>query len=147
MLKVLFDHCTPRQLKREFGRDIRITEAQAEKLAKTRNGKLEKKAHELGYHALVTVDTDFGKPAYFPEYRMPVVLLRAIPSARPSALAVLIPEVKEALLSGLEPGLYIWDNYKGTPLFARSLAENKRKRKKTAKAARATASRTRRPMP
>lgn len=124
MLKVLFDHCTPRPLKRKFGPGIRVTEAQEENLAKIRNGKLEQAASKRGYDALITVDTDFAKPVYFLEYRMPVVLLRAIPSARVPASSFLIPSVKRALLAGLDPGLYIWDNYKGTILFARSLDEN-----------------------
>ena len=37
MLKILFDHCTPRPLKREFGPKIQVTEAQTVKLAQIRN--------------------------------------------------------------------------------------------------------------
>lgn len=40
-----------------------------------------------------------------------------------------MPDVEKALLKGLDPGLYIWDNYKGNPLFARSLDENEELRK------------------
>lgn len=74
MRKVLFDHCAPRPIKKKFGARIKITTAIQEGLEKTRNSELEKKAHELGYYALITVATDFGEPEHFPEYRMPVAL-------------------------------------------------------------------------
>ena len=144
MLKVLFDNCVLRPLIGKFGRGMQITEARTVNLDKTSNGELAKEAHKREYGALITIDTDFGETEHFQEYRIPVVLLRGVPSADVHALSVLIPEVKEALLSGLEPGLYIWDNYKGTQLSARSLEENKRKRRD---AARSTSSRSRKPMP
>lgn len=39
-------------------------------------------------------------------------------------LADLIPEVETDILGGLDPGLYIWDNYEGEPICSRSLAES-----------------------
>lgn len=129
MLKVLFDHCAPRPLRRKFGAGIKATEAQAEGLDRTRNSALEKKAHELGYYSLITVDTDFGKPHLAPKY-IPVVLLRGYPSAAPPTLAALMPEVERALLSGkMKAGLYIWCNFYDRIYPFRSFAESEALRK------------------
>lgn len=124
MLKVLFDNCTPSPLKREFGKGIKVTEARAVGLAEVYNSLLELTAHKLGYDALITVDTDFGKPEHIAEYNIPVVLLRAVPSVVVSTLSVLVPIAERSLLSGISPGVYVWDNYEGTILFSRSFAKS-----------------------
>lgn len=124
MLRVLFDHCTPRPIKRKFGREIQVIEARLEQLQEIRNSRLEWEAYQRGYDALLTVDTDFGNPEHFPEYHIPVVLLRAYPVVLTEPLSLLIPEVQRALLQGIEPGLYIWDNCQGEILFSRSLSSS-----------------------
>ena len=129
MLEVLFDHCTPDPLKDRFGREIKVDFARKRGLEMLRNSELEKKAHELGYNALITVDTDFGKPEHPLEYHLPVVLLRAFPLLAEFTVSVLIHRVKGKLLGGADPGLYIWDNYKGKIRAARSLAKSDELRK------------------
>lgn len=137
MIEALFDNCTPRLLRGEFGEGIKVTEARAVGLAEISNSELERKAYDLGYDALITVDTDLGKPEHIPKYHLPVVLLRAFPSAVPDTLSVLIPKAEEVLLSDPETGLYIWDNYKNKILSARSLDENEKQREKLRKAEKA----------
>lgn len=133
MLKVLFDNCVPRDLKDEFGENIEITESRAEELEEVQNGDLAKEAHERDYDALLSVDTDFGKMASS-KYRIPVLLLRAFPDLLLPPLIDLIPEVENALLSDLDPGLYVWDNYEGEIFFFRSFAESEELRKELKKA-------------
>lgn len=77
--KVLFDHCVPSPLKDYFGGGLEITRSKDEGLAKVRNSELERRAFELGYEALITVDGDFGEERNHREYKMPLVLLRAFP--------------------------------------------------------------------
>lgn len=129
MLEVLFDHCVPRPLRRQFGRGIKITEAQELGLEEVGNSALEKKAHKLGYGALITTDTDFAKPGHIPEFHIPVVLLRVFPRGAKGGLAVLIPGVERDLLAGMDPGVYVRDNCKGTILFSRSFDESEKLRK------------------
>ena len=78
MRKALFDHCIPDPLKTYFGREVEAEFARTHGLDRVRNSELEKQAYELGYDALITADTDFGKPGH-PEHHLPVFLLRAFP--------------------------------------------------------------------
>lgn len=131
MRKVLFDQCIPDPLKDNFEREIKAEFARTHSLEMLRNSELEKEAYELGYDALITVDTDFGKPGH-PEHILPVVLLRSHPSPKAPILSVLIPRVKAKLLRGAEPGLYIWDNYRGRIRASRSLPKSEELRKEAA---------------
>ena len=126
MRKVLFDHCVSRRLKREFGRRIKITEAEKVGLNEVGNSDLEKAVYERGYYALITTDTGFAKPGHIPEFHIPVVLLRAMPQ---EGLAVLIPGVERELLAGMAPGVYVRDNYEGTLLSSGSFEESEELRK------------------
>ena len=96
------------------------------------NSELELKAYELGYYALITVDDDFGKPDHVPEYHLPVVLFRAFPLLVDFTVSVLVPRAKKTLLEGAEPGLYIWDNYRGRIRASRSLPKSYELRKEVA---------------
>lgn len=120
MPKALFDHCAPDQLKGRFEPEVKVNLARKHGLETVRNSELEKKAHELGYDALITVDTDFGKPGH-PEHHLPVFLLRSYPSLKAPVLSVLVYRVKGDLRRGAEPGLYIWDNYRVRVCDSRSL--------------------------
>ena len=120
MPKALFDHCAPDQLKGRFEPEVKVNLARKHGLETVRNSELEKKAHELGYDALITVDTDFGKPGH-PEHLLPVFLLRAFPILAEFTLSVLVYKAKKDIIRGAEPGLYIWDNYRGRIRASRSL--------------------------
>ena len=126
MPKVLLDNCVPHPLARTFGRGIAVTEARTAGLAELHNGDLLRAAHKRGYDALITTDTDYGKPPLSSQNLLPVVLLRSPvpPAAMSAVLAVLVPRVKRSLLGGVDPGLYVWDNYKGKVLFSRSLEKS-----------------------
>lgn len=129
MRKVLFDHCVPDPLKNNFRREIKAEFARTHGLERTRNSELEKKAYELGYDALITIDTDFGEKEHPPEYYLPVFLLRAFPYLAASTLSVLVPRIKGKLPTGPEPGLYVWDFYKTKIRHARSLGKSDEMRK------------------
>lgn len=130
MLEVLFDNCMPRPLLKLFGRNVKATEARKIGLAEFRNGDLLRAAHQRGYDALITTDTDYGKPPLSSQKLLPVVLLRspAPPVLMSASLSVVIRQVKDSLLAGVDPGLYVWDNYKGTILLSRSLSKSEERR-------------------
>ena len=121
MRKILFDHCVSAHLRPKFRRRIKVTLAIAEGLNEVVNSTLEKAAYDLGYYALITTDKGFEMPGHIPEFHIPVVLLRAIPVR---GLDDLIPIVEEELLAGLEPGVYVRDNFYGTILSSGSSRES-----------------------
>ena len=131
MLEVLLDNCIPRPLARTFGRAITTTEAGKIGLGEITNGDLLREAHKRGYDALITTDTDYGKPPLSSQKLLPVVLLRAPvpPAAMSAVLAVLVPRVERSLLRGVDTGVHVWDNYKGRILYARSLDKSEELRK------------------
>lgn len=129
-IEVLFDNCAPRKIGYEFREGVKVTEAREVGLEEASNSELEWQAYKRGYDALLTIDTDLGKPDHIPEYHLPVVLLRAHPTAVQDTLSVLIPKAEGTLLSAPDIGLHIWDNYKEKIFFARSLEENIEQRKK-----------------
>ena len=128
--EVLLDNCIPRKIGFGLGEGIKATEARKVGLGEVSNSELEWQAYKRGYDSLLTIDTDLGKPDHIPEYHLPVVLLRAHPTAVQGTLAVLIPKAAGTLLSAPDIGLHIWDNYKGKIFYARSLKENSEQRKK-----------------
>lgn len=126
--QVIFDHCVPKPLQYSFSPTLEITNARQKGWERVKNGNLEKLAAQDGFAALITVDTDFADSRKFPSYELPVFLLRAYPKVVFEALLPLIPSVEALLGESPDIGLYIFDNYKGTVLTARSLSENIQKR-------------------
>lgn len=132
MRKVLFDHCFPAPLRHKFGRRIQITTAEEAGLEELVNSDLEKAAYDLGYYALLTIDKGFAKPGHIKEFHIPVVLLRSISKEdepEQERLAVLIPGVERELLAGMDPGVYVRDNYEGMLLSSGSFDESEELRK------------------
>lgn len=124
MRKVLFDHCIPDSLKKNFKRETKAEFARTHGLERARNSELEKEACELGYDALITTDTDFGEKKHPAEYHLPVFLLRAFPYQAASTLAVLVPRIEEKHPVRPAAGLYVWDFYKTKIRNSRSLEKS-----------------------
>lgn len=95
-MRILFDHCVTRPLRREFpNHEVRTTREMGwEDLS---NGKLLTKAHENGFEIFLTVDQNIRYQQNLQHYPIAIVVLVAH-GITVEDLKPLVPKVEEVLL-------------------------------------------------
>ena len=110
-IRVMFDACTPRPLRKLFPTEFIVSTAQELGWADLGNGSLQAAAAENDYDLFVTIDTDFGDEERFPSHPLPTFLLRGAFKAAADELAPTIPIVCDIASQGFVDTLYVVDAY------------------------------------
>lgn len=123
-IRVMFDACTPRPLRKLFPAEFVVSTAQELGWAELGNGSLQAAAAENSYDLFVTIDADFGDEERFPSHPLPTFLLRGAFKATSEELAPTIPIVCDIASQDFANTLYVVDAYTEETRVFQSLIES-----------------------